>query len=102
MSRLRGQGGIGTCLVQTFHNWLFSGLARQLRRHRALKPLLTPAMPFLLLLAALDNLTALALDHLNKDDLRFTPNLWVVVQKATRVKGMTKVILYRREGCYGG
>ena len=84
MSRLRGQGGIGTCLVQTFHNWLFSGLARQLRRHRALKPLLILAMPFLLLLAALDNLAALALDHLNKDDLRFTPNLWVVVQKATK------------------
>jgi SAM-dependent methyltransferase len=81
ITRLSGQGGIGTCLVQTFHNWLFSGIARKVRRHWALKLLCTIAMPFLMLFAALNNLAALGLDRLNRHDLRFTPNLWVVVQK---------------------
>ena len=81
-SQLRGQGSIGTLLVQLFNNWLFSGLARKARRHAAVKALLALAMPFLLLLSTLNNLVALALDHLNSKDLRFTPNLWVVVEKS--------------------
>jgi ubiquinone/menaquinone biosynthesis C-methylase UbiE len=82
--QFRGQGGIGTLLVQMFHNWLFSGLARRARRHALQKALLTLFLPFLLFLSAIDNLAGLALDHLNRDDLRFTPNLWVVVEKASR------------------
>lgn len=81
VSQLRGQGGIGTLLVQMFHNWLFSGLSRKARRHGALKALLALIMPVLLLLSTLDNLAALALDRLDGNDLRFTPNLWVVVEK---------------------
>ena len=81
--QLRGQGGIGTLLVQNFHNWLFSGLARRARRHMIHKALLALVLPFLLLLSTLDNLAALALDHLNPNDLRFTPNLWVVAEKAS-------------------
>jgi SAM-dependent methyltransferase len=79
--QLRGQGGIGTLLVQMFHNWLFSGLARRARRRMIHKVLLALVLPLLLLLSTLDNLIALALDHLNPDDLRFTPNLWVVAEK---------------------
>jgi ubiquinone/menaquinone biosynthesis C-methylase UbiE len=79
--QLRGQGGIGTLLVQMFHNWLFSELARRARRHVLLRGLLALALPFLLLLSTLNNLAALALDQLNRNDLRFTPNLWVVVKK---------------------
>jgi ubiquinone/menaquinone biosynthesis C-methylase UbiE len=81
VSQLRGQGGVGTLLVQMFHNWLFSGLARIARRHAALRALITLAMPILLLLSTVNNLVALALDHLDRNDLRFTPNLWVVVEK---------------------
>ena len=84
VSQLRGQGGIGTLLALMFHNWLFSGLARRARRHPTLKALLTLAMPVLLLLSTLNNLVALALDRLNRNDLRFTPNLWVVVEKTSR------------------
>jgi SAM-dependent methyltransferase len=79
--QLRGQGGIGSLLVQMFHNWLFSGLARRARHHLLLKVLLSLALPFLLLLSSLNNLAAMALDLLDRDDLRFTPNLWVVVEK---------------------
>ena len=79
--QLRGQGGIGTLLVQMFHNWLFSGLARQARRSKPWGILLIPALPLLLLLAAGNNLAALALDRVNNDDLRFAPNLWVVLEK---------------------
>lgn len=82
VSQIRGQGGIGTLLVQMFHNWLFSGLARNARSHLAWKALLTLAMPLLLVLSTLNNLAALALDQLDRNDLRFTPNLWVVVEKA--------------------
>lgn len=78
---LRGQGGIGTLLVQMFHNWLFSGLARQARRSKPRGVLLIPLMPLLLLLAAGNNLAALALDRVNRHDLRFSPNLWVVLEK---------------------
>ena len=78
---LRGQGGIGTLLVQMFHNWLFSGLARQARHSKPWGILLIPALPLLLLLAAGNNLAALALDRVNNDDLRFAPNLWVVLEK---------------------
>jgi SAM-dependent methyltransferase len=79
--QLRGQGGIGALLVQMFHNWLFSGLSRQARGNALVKGLLLPVLPLLLLLSALNNLAALALDHLNGDDLRFTPNLWVIAAK---------------------
>lgn len=79
---LRGQGGIGSLLVQMFHNWLFSGLARQSRRHGLFNLLLALALPLLLMLSALDNLAALALDRLNRDDSRFSPNFWVLVEKA--------------------
>jgi hypothetical protein len=82
--QVRGQGGIGTLLVQMFHNWLFSGLARRARRHALQKALMALALPFLLLLSTLDNLVGLALDQLNRNDLRFTPNLWVVAEKASR------------------
>jgi SAM-dependent methyltransferase len=82
--QLRGQGGIGTLLVQMFHNWLFSGLARRARRHVLHKALLIMVLPLLLLLSTLDNLAGLALDHLNRNDLRFTPNLWVVAEKASQ------------------
>jgi len=78
---IRGQGGLGTLLVQILHNWLFSGLARLARRHRILGMLLVLASPFLLILSTLDNLVALALDRLNSNDLRFAPNLWVVAGK---------------------
>jgi len=79
--QLRGQGSIGTLLVQMFHNWLFSGLARQGRRHGLLNVLLALALPLLLMLSALDNLAALALDRLNRHDTRFSLNFWVVVEK---------------------
>jgi ubiquinone/menaquinone biosynthesis C-methylase UbiE len=79
--QLRGQGGIGTLLVQMFHNWLFSGLAHRARRHALQKALLTLVLPLLLLLTTLDNLVGLGLDHLNRNDLRFTPNLWLVAEK---------------------
>lgn len=79
--QLRGQGGIGALLVQMFHNWLFSGLSRRARGKVVIKGLLAPLLPLLLLLAAFNNLAALALDCLNGDDLRFTPNLWVVAAK---------------------
>jgi len=78
---LRGQGGIGTLLVQMFHNWLFSGLARQARRSKSWGILLIPALPLLLLLAVGNNLAGLALDCMNSEDLRFAPNLWVVLEK---------------------
>ena len=81
VQEIRGQGGIGTLLVQMLHNWLFSGLGRFARRHRTLGLLLLLASPFFLFLSALDNLMALTLDQLNRDDLRFAPNLWVVVEK---------------------
>ena len=79
--RLRSQGGIGTLLVQMFHNWLFSGLARQARRHKLWRVVLALLTPFWLTLSAVDNLVALALDRLNRNDMRFSPNLWVVVEK---------------------
>jgi SAM-dependent methyltransferase len=79
--QLRGQGGIGTLLVLMFHNWLFSGLARQARRHTLLRVCFSLVLPFLLLLSAFNNLAALALDHLNRRDLRFSPNFWVVIEK---------------------
>ncbi|MGQ9688164.1 MAG: class I SAM-dependent methyltransferase [Desulfobaccales bacterium] len=78
---LRGQGGIGTLVVQMFHNWLFSGLSRQARRSVWARALAALMLPLLLILAAFNNLTALALDFLNRKDLRFTPNLWVVAEK---------------------
>jgi SAM-dependent methyltransferase len=78
---IRSQGGIGTLLVQMFHNWLFSELGRFARRHRILGMLLALASPFFLFLSVLDNLGALALDRLNFNDLRFAPNLWVVAGK---------------------
>jgi len=81
VQEIRGQGGIGTLLVQMLHNWLFSGLGRFARRHRTLGLLLLLASPFFLFLSALDNLMALTLDRLNRDDLRFAPNLWVVLEK---------------------
>jgi SAM-dependent methyltransferase len=83
VSQLRGQGGIGSLLVQMFHNWLFSELARQARRHLALQALFSLALPGLLLFSALNNLVALALDRLDRAGLRFTPNLWVVVVKTS-------------------
>ncbi len=79
--QIRGQGGIGTLVVQMFHNWLFSGLSRKARGNVLLGGVLAPALPLLLLLSALNNLAALALDRLNGDDLRFTPNLWVIAAK---------------------
>jgi SAM-dependent methyltransferase len=79
--QLRGQGGIGALLVQMFHNWLFSGLSRRARGNVLIRGLLVPLLPVLLLLSALNNLAALALDRLNGDDLRFTPNLWVIAAK---------------------
>ena len=79
---LRGQGGIGTLVVQLFHNWLFSGLSRQARRHVLFRALAGLMLPVLLFLSALGNLAALALDFLNRKDLRFTPNLWVRAEKA--------------------
>ncbi len=79
--QLRGQGGIGTLLVQMFHNWLFSGLARRARRHMIHKAILPLVLPFLLLVSTLDNLVGLGLDHLSPNELRFTPNLWVVAEK---------------------
>jgi SAM-dependent methyltransferase len=79
--QLRGQGGIGTLLVQMFHNWLFSGLARQARRHVLVGVGFTMVLPLLLLLSAFNNLAALALDRLNRNDIRFSPNLWVVFEK---------------------
>jgi ubiquinone/menaquinone biosynthesis C-methylase UbiE len=81
--QLRGQGGIGTLLVQMFHNWLFSGLAHRARRHMLQKALVTMVLPLLFLLSTLDNLVGLGLDHLNPNDLRFTPNLWVVAEKVS-------------------
>jgi|UniRef100_A0A7V6DR55 SAM-dependent methyltransferase len=78
---LRAQGGIGTLLVQMFHNWLFSGMARWARHHMIKKAVVALISPLLLLLSALDNLVGLALDHLSPYDLRFTPNLWVVAEK---------------------
>jgi SAM-dependent methyltransferase len=84
--QLRGQGGIGTLLVQMFHNWLFSGLARQARRHVFLRVGFSLVLPFLLLLSALNNLAALALDHLNRKDLRFSPNFWVVIEKTPAIE----------------
>jgi ubiquinone/menaquinone biosynthesis C-methylase UbiE len=81
--QIRGQGGIGTLLVQMFHNWLFSGLARRARRHILQKALVTLVLPLLLLLSTFDNLVGLGLDPLNPDDLRFTPNLWVVAEKVS-------------------
>jgi SAM-dependent methyltransferase len=80
--QLRGQGGIGTLLVQMFHNWLFSGLARRARRSMLMKGLLALLLPPLLLFSLLNNLVALTLDRLDQNDLRFTPNLWVVVEKS--------------------
>ena len=64
-----------------FHNWLFSGLARQARRHKLWRVGLALLTPFWLALSAVDNLVALALDRLNRNDMRFSPNLWVVVEK---------------------
>lgn len=81
IQELRGQGGIGSLLVQMLHNWLFSGLKRWSRKGRWRSWLLVPAMPFLFCLTLLDNLVALALDRLNAGDLRFSPNLWVLVTK---------------------
>uniref|UniRef100_A0A7V4LCV3 SAM-dependent methyltransferase n=1 Tax=Desulfobacca acetoxidans TaxID=60893 RepID=A0A7V4LCV3_9BACT len=78
---LRGQGGIGTLVVQMFHNWLFSGLARLARRRRLWRGGVALALPFFLMLSVLNNLGALALDALNRGDLRFAPNLWVVAEK---------------------
>ncbi|MFZ2087570.1 MAG: methyltransferase domain-containing protein [Desulfobaccales bacterium] len=78
---LRGQGGIGTLLVQMLHNWVFSGLNRFARRHRILGMLLVLVSPFFFLMSVLGNLGALALDRLNTCDLRFAPNLWVVAEK---------------------
>jgi SAM-dependent methyltransferase len=78
---LRGQGGIGALMVQMFHNWLFSGLSRQARGKALVKGLLIPLLPLLLLLSAFNNLAALALDHVGGEDLRFTPNLWVIAVK---------------------
>ncbi|MEJ2071723.1 MAG: hypothetical protein P8X58_15195, partial [Syntrophobacterales bacterium] len=85
--QLRGQGGIGTLLVQMFHNWLFSGLARQTRRHKPLGVLVLLVLPLLLLFSVVNNLAALALDSLNRNDLRFTPNLWVVSEKPLACSG---------------
>ncbi len=82
-SQLRGQGSIGTLLVQTIQQLAVLRTGPQSSgAMRALKALLALAMPFLLLLSTLNNLVALALDHLNSKDLRFTPNLWVVVEKS--------------------
>jgi SAM-dependent methyltransferase len=78
---LRGQGGIGTLLVQLWHNWLFSGLARLARRHPVLKGGLALSLPVLLMMSLINNLGALALDALNRGDLRFAPNLWLVAEK---------------------
>lgn len=78
---LRGQGGIGTLVVQMFHNWLFSGVKRWVRRGRPRSWLLAPALPFLLLLTLIDNVVALAWDWLDAGNLRFSPNFWVVVEK---------------------
>lgn len=79
---LRYQGGVGTAVVQLVHNWVFSGLAR-LSRRSALGALLGGLLlPFLLLWCALNNLAALAVDRLDIDTPRFSPNLWVVFRKA--------------------
>lgn len=79
--QMRGQGGIGALLVQMFHNWLFSGLSRKARDNVWLRGLLVPVLPLLLVLSALNNLAALALDRAGGDDLRFTPNLWVIAAR---------------------
>jgi hypothetical protein len=79
--QMRGQGGIGALLVQMFHNWLFSGLSRKARGNVWLRGLLVPVLPLLLALSALNNLAALALDRAGGDDLRFTPNLWVIAAR---------------------
>jgi hypothetical protein len=64
-----------------FHNWLFAGLARQTRRYKPLGALLLLVLPLLLLFSLINNLAALALDRLNRNDLRFSPNIWVVLEK---------------------
>lgn len=81
VKEVRGQGGIAALLVQMFHNWLFSGLVRLARRQTLVGALLALLLPFLLVLTVLNNLAALALDRLHRKDMRFTPNLWVVVEK---------------------
>lgn len=82
ITELRGQGGIGSLLVVILHNWLFSGVARWARRRRLAKALVIPLVPFLVLLTPINNAAALLLDRLAGFDLRFSSNLWVLVQKA--------------------
>jgi len=81
---LRYQGGVGTAVVQLLHNWVFSGLARLSRRGAWGALLGGLALPFLLIWCALNNLAALAVDRLDIDTPRFSPNLWVVFQKEDR------------------
>ncbi len=81
LKTLRYQGGVGTAVVQLLHNWIFSALARLSRRHWAWGLLVALALPLLTLLCAINNLAALALDRLEIDTERFSPNLWVVFGK---------------------
>ncbi len=79
--QLRGQGGIAALVIQVVHNWLFSGISRKARRSVVARALSAAGLPFLLMLAAFNNLAALALDSMAGEDLRFTPNLWVIAEK---------------------
>jgi len=79
---LRYQGGVGTAVVQLVHNWVFSGLARLSRRGVLGTALAGLLLPLLVLWCALNNLAALAVDRLEIDTPRFSPNLWVVFRKA--------------------
>jgi SAM-dependent methyltransferase len=78
---IRGQGGIGTLLVQMLHNWLFSTMARGFRQHFLGKILVLLAVPLFLPLSLMNNLMALALDRVNGPVLRFASNLWVLAKK---------------------
>ncbi len=78
---LRYQGGVGTAVVQLIHNWAFSGLARLSRRSALAAVLAGLLLPLLLVWCALNNLAALAVDRLDIDTPRFSPNLWVVFRK---------------------
>lgn len=87
LKTLRYQGGVGTAVVQLLHNWIFSGLARLSRRHVAWGLLSALALPLLVLFCAVNNLAALALDSIDRDTARFSPNLWVVFQKGDAFGG---------------
>jgi SAM-dependent methyltransferase len=81
VQRLRYQGGIGTAIVQMFHNWLFGSVLQLAKGHIGLEILQALVFPFLILLCTLDNLVGLALDRLAIGTELFSPNLWIFFER---------------------